>query len=959
MHCRIAIAVLLFSFCSTSLYAETLQKDHKPHHSSRKHKVHKSTKSGKSQKTKGASTKDSATRQPPSTILSVKRFKAGSNGLRGPSLLLKVKGVPASAVAQAIFDQLGVSAFYGEPLSSGNVDFAEVVPLAADGSRREGGAHGYDQLIAKMRGVLHAVIVRVPAPPNRCSHDPDCGPWAWDDNREHWFVSTDGADIAPPAPPKAPPPPSGDTAPGGDSNGGGPAGGGDSGGGKAADPNAPKQGGGDATPPTDPPAPNGAEYIRLRSEAGGYTLSVANSSPERLMEAFAFLGISSNALQPYLTEDQHHFIGSPFAAGMLTIDHPLHSGRLSDIPDLLATTMLGAASSEQVVTAWPVTFVRAETPDPTATKTGSTVPAPTDPTATDKFMSTMAGAVQAMDYSAKVTVKPMGTRLLLRGPQNYVEQLRRLLAQWVDIPFAQVRLDFYIVQGASRLGSHRERETTQRYVKLVARAAEISRALQRYLDSAIREEVRTTDPRQFYDSLYSRQVLEPLGITDPVKVMQLAGFNPDPNRPLSTAEVVVFLALLDQDRLMDLLARATKAADNHLKILISNLQAQAQSEFKPGEQKELACLLEQYEAKLQLPPTKLFPRTASAYYTEHPEQRDEYRKLILQFLEYWGIALRYDDLLSGFSRDLDYGHLSYDAREYVGQPDPRYPQCRIGGAVTEDELDRLLRHDDLPARLTQTSAAADEALKNAVGAFSDDLDEICMQPLTKLAEGLSHSSPGNDKFGLQLVGQTRMVVTAGQAAAIGTTTQTTPPFHPSVDLSSLVDTGTKTAAAVAGSDGILKGAIRPGPALLLALGFGAPATTYNVLTPSVSIGVRPSVLKNGDAARLQLNFQVKIDSTTGSDKDHPYENLSMTKNQTVTSDVAVSAFDLFQMSSTDLQLSSPGGYAGGLGSLQYLPIIGQLFHGPTETRTVNYDTLLLARVTILPRSLDLAGTYLH
>jgi len=119
-------------------------------------------------------------------------------------------------------------------------------------------------------------------------------------------------------------------------------------------------------------------------------------------------------------------------------------------------------------------------------------------------------------------------------------------------------------------------------------------------------------------------------------------------------------------------------------------------------------------------------------------------------------------------------------------------------------------------------------------------------------------------------------------------------------LAPLAKGASDTAAIVAGAQPIDKDLIRPGPALLLALGFGAPPTSYNALTPSVSIGIRPSVLKNGDAVRLQLNFQVKIDAVMARADEHPY---NMVKNQTVTSDVAITALDLFQMSSTNLQVT--------------------------------------------------------
>jgi hypothetical protein len=341
----------------------------------------------------------------------------------------------------------------------------------------------------------------------------------------------------------------------------------------------------------------------------------------------------------------------------------------------------------------------------------------------------------------------------------------------------------------------------------------------------------------------------------------------------------------------------------------------------------------------------------NVYSGEFPKNQMGTRLLVLEFLKYWALGLRYDEVMSGYTGNLDANHMGNAASDFLK-------------VVSHDELNHILYKEDLPALLARTSAAADAGLKNVADAFATDLQDICMPPLMKLASCMSEKNKDNDRYGIQLIGKTTVVVTAGQASTVGTTVQTALPTRPSLDLGQAITNATPVVEAIAGSDEVTKsGFFTPGTAAILALGLDTPATTYSALTPSVSVGVRPSVFKSGDSARLQMNFQVNVNAVLAANNAAPggsnLQPYNMVQNQTVTSDVAVDALDLFTLSSTNLEVTGPGGYSWSLGPLQYVPGLGNLFHGPERSKTENYDTLLLTVVTILPRSLDVAGNFLH
>jgi len=288
------------------------------------------------------------------------------------------------------------------------------------------------------------------------------------------------------------------------------------------------------------------------------------------------------------------------------------------------------------------------------------------------------------------------------------------------------------------------------------------------------------------------------------------------------------------------------------------------------------------------------------------------------------------------------------------------PQVFGGAIMSEPELKHIVSTEDIPGKLTQTSSSADVALKNAMDALRVDLQSICVDPLVEWAT--TTISEDTNNTAVSLVGTNSITVTSGQSAQQNTTVQTYLPYAAQTQASDVANSLTSNSSLISSLAG---GTVAQ---LALAAILAQPATVYNLFAPGVSLSVLPSVEKDGRAARLQLSMVAGVTpgsagtATTGggpANNTPATAHYDFTTNQSITTDVNVYALDMFEISTSDLQTTGPGEPQWRVPFLEWLPIIGKYFYGPPKHEVKDYDTIILARVTILPRSLDLAGNFLN
>lgn len=331
--------------------------------------------------------------------------------------------------------------------------------------------------------------------------------------------------------------------------------------------------------------------------------------------------------------------------------------------------------------------------------------------------------------------------------------------------------------------------------------------------------------------------------------------------------------------------------------------------------------------------------------------------------------------------------------------------------------------EDVPGKLARYSAEVDGMLKSIMGNLTADMQELCTQPLLDwIRADIQKGSEGSS--GIQVVGNSSLVVSSRQPADMTALAESYFPFTPRPKLTEdmltsalTLSKGTSTAVSgervVTEKDGtivrkkngdVLKltatqdvardaagsvlrdqtsgdpvlltvpaptisspltvlGALSPLEALGVKMLFNETETVYNKVSPGISIGVRPTVLRDGGSARLLINLltgaSVDENQATPARVQTNGPPVDLIRGHNLETDVAVQATDLFELSTFATETTRPGEPQWRIPLLEQLPVIGRLFNGPPKHETHHQESLIIVYVTILPRSLDLAGRFLR
>jgi hypothetical protein len=273
------------------------------------------------------------------------------------------------------------------------------------------------------------------------------------------------------------------------------------------------------------------------------------------------------------------------------------------------------------------------------------------------------------------------------------------------------------------------------------------------------------------------------------------------------------------------------------------------------------------------------------------------------------------------------------------------------------------RNDALALRLR--SSRLDSLLHAVTDAFVADVDELLFVPL--LEELTAGQNVHGD--GVSLVGRSRLVVTSGiesdldaEMASYAETTRPKPfgkelfdALFPSAgDSSSGAGAVAKSAAAAAVPQAQL--------GQLAAVVLSEPEPRYSKVAPGIAVHVRPTVLADGSAARLKIDARFGVTTSDYNPSQQkaddqwvqpPPPGISAHR---ILTDAAVSAFDLFDISSFSVDTVVPQSPYF-VPVLSRLPIIGHIFEFPRKNQSTRHESIVLVNTVILPRAMALAGFY--
>lgn len=363
------------------------------------------------------------------------------------------------------------------------------------------------------------------------------------------------------------------------------------------------------------------------------------------------------------------------------------------------------------------------------------------------------------------------------------------------------------------------------------------------------------------------------------------------------------------------------------------------------------------------------PHLEAGYESISPEVLHQ---MIAEFFKYWAISTTMTNSSSGLTNLLT----SDPTSPYPGSlPTILINQLGIkpdkkGVAVLDPgEYNAVLASENVPVKLSYASSAVDRELKAASDQLRDDIQDLTSTPLLEwIRDTVSCNNIGGS--GLDMVGNNTISVTSRQQAQVSMEADTYFPFQPRAKITPdfLAKSNDLMTGKVGSSDvggGVLKllGPMTPLLSLGLEAALSEPDEIYSHIGPGISVSVLPSVFRDSTAARLQMELISGIDADANTTYNPSTFNsmtappLDVIRKVHLKTDVAVNAYDLFELSTVANELSGPGEPTFKIPILDMLPIIGPLFIGPPKHETKHQESLIIVDVTIVPRSLDLAGKY--
>jgi|GEM_PF-6790114 len=283
--------------------------------------------------------------------------------------------------------------------------------------------------------------------------------------------------------------------------------------------------------------------------------------------------------------------------------------------------------------------------------------------------------------------------------------------------------------------------------------------------------------------------------------------------------------------------------------------------------------------------------------------------------------------------------------------------------IAQNQVATALRGDRI-AKFVRSGARLDDYLKIGVDAIQNDSRRLIDTPVNSWIESkvLKHQDTA---FGVHFGGTSTLAVTSRVPGVVGSETES---YFPSeqvspIDMSSLAPIFAKTAAGA--TPAAATTALSPLESIALNGVFSQAAKPpyYRKLGTGLHISVNPTVLANGSTARLQVKLDMGVTpdelNKSGAGTTGVPGPVDLVKSSSVQTELLAEAFDIAQISSLKLDVSAPGKRDWSVPILSQILPIRSWFVGPTQDKTVRHEVVVLVKVTILPRAMDLASRYLN
>ncbi|MBC8065300.1 MAG: hypothetical protein H7Y17_10745 [Chlorobia bacterium] len=573
----------------------------------------------------------------------------------------------------------------------------------------------------------------------------------------------------------------------------------------------------------------------------------------------------------------------------------------------------------------------------------------------------------ATDEKPIFSCKAVGNSLVMFGPNALVQEARRLLATQIDVPQSQILLELDTYQVSANL---KAREAAERSVRRLVLAQEIARV---YKVAHLQAVKSTVMKLKTWIASEIQKRTDDYGL-DVAKLFNDVGLDPNSARLLGQSDLLVLLAYCpDQDLretfLKELRVQFEKASHGVNVSLLEPLRDSADPQdrqFYPDLRDLNAKFVGGWErmrlrACADYPTSGMLRAIAGGRTAEENEAENEItRHAIEEFLMLW-LSTADSDVVKKLDAAFKRGPSTVysDLQAMYGQG------LRAASKERQKQIVNSLS-GDRAAKFVRSSARLDDLIQVGMEGLQEDSRTLVDNPLRAWIDSQVISRSQNSTFGVRFGGTTKLAVTSRSPGIIGSETDTffsSQPPSP-IDLNSLIPILSRKTGAAAGEAGPPAG-ITPQENLLLQGIFNQASKPpfFRKLGTGLHMSVLPTVLGNGSTARVKvkLNLTVTPDDSNkeGAGSDDKPGPLDLIKTSVVETELLVNAFDIATLSSLKIDVTAPGKRDWAVPVLSQILPIRSWFVGPTQDKTIRHEAVILIKVTIIPRAMDVASRFLN
>jgi hypothetical protein len=584
--------------------------------------------------------------------------------------------------------------------------------------------------------------------------------------------------------------------------------------------------------------------------------------------------------------------------------------------------------------------------------------------------------IGAEDNKPVFTCSAVGNSLVMYGPQDSVQEARRLLATQIDVPQSQILLELDTYQVSANL---KAREAAERSVRRLVLAQEIARVykvahMQTVKSTVTKLNTWITSEIQKRSNVYGLDVSQ---------LLNDVGVDPNAARLLGQSDLLVLLAYCpDQDlkqTFITELQRQFEKASHGVKVsLLEPLRDSIDPrdrQFYP-DLRDLNTMFEKGWERMKLRSGADYPTSGMLRaiaggrdQTENDAENEITRHAIEEFLMLWlGTADRdviemLDKALTTVKTDsnpvgkVDVGQVYKKLHDAYGEGLPEATKERQKQIVNSLSGDRA-------AKFIRSSARLDDLIQIGMEGLQEDSRTLVDNPLRAWIDSNVITKSQNSTFGVRFGGTTKLAVTSRSPGVIGSQTETffaSQPTSP-IDMNALTPILNRSTPVPAGQTAPPRAPITPQENLILQAIFAqaSKAPFYRKVGTGLHMSVLPTVLGNGSTARIKikLNLGVTPDKEGAGNSDEPGP-MDLIKSSVVETELLVNAFDIATISSLKIDVTAPGKRDWAVPVLSQILPIRSWFVGPTQDKTIRHEAVILAKVTIIPRAMDVASRFLN